>query len=275
MNRKGMGRMALEPHLQRERNDDYQLFISQIRHRFHVDLFQYKEAQMKRRLTTLRERRGYSTFQDYYEALVRNPELAAEFLNRITINVSEFFRNKERWKDLEKSILPQIYRENKAPRFWSAACSNGEEPYSLALLLTRFQTGRDGVILATDIDEAALAKAKEGLYEERTLKEIDPNLLSRYFQKEGGFYRVAPEIRRMVTFQKHDLLVDSYPNGFDLILCRNVMIYFTEEAKESMIEKFSRSLKSGGFLFVGSTEQIFTPGKYGMEMASPFIYRKI
>ncbi|CCQ98478.1 methyl-accepting chemotaxis proteins (MCPs) methyltransferase [[Clostridium] ultunense Esp] len=275
MNRKGMGRMALEPHMQRERDDDYKLFITQIRRRFHVDLFQYKEAQMKRRLTTLRERRGYSTFQDYFEALVRNPELAEEFLNRITINVSEFFRNKERWKDLERSILPRIFRENKAPRFWSAACSTGEEPYSLALLLTRFQAGRDGVILATDIDEVALAKAKEGIYEERTLKEIDPNLLSRYFQKEGGSYRVAPEIRRMVTFQKHDLLVDSYPNGFDLILCRNVMIYFTDEAKETMIEKFSRSLKTGGFLFVGSTEQIFNPGKFSMEMASPFIYRKI
>lgn len=257
-----------------DEQDDYRAFIIQVKRKFHIDLSQYKETQMKRRLTTLRERRGFSTFQAYYDALTRSPQLAEEFLNRITINVSEFFRNKERWLSLEKEILPVIYKANPNPKFWSAACSTGEEPYSLAMLILKFQQGFEASILATDIDEAALEKAKEGLYDEKALREVGKELLSRHFKKEGDRYRIGEEIRRMVRFRKHDLLVDPYPSGFDLILCRNVMIYFTEEAKEVLLERFGTALKPGGFLFVGSTEQIFSPNKYGLEMVVPFIYRK-
>lgn len=254
--------------------DDYQRFIALVKRKFHIDLSSYKETQMKRRLTTLRERRGFATFHAYYEALLRSPQLADEFLNRMTINVSEFFRNKDRWDVLEREILPFILRASPSPRFWSAACSTGEEPYSLALLILKQGKSLPGSILASDIDEAALHRAKEGVYEEKALRVIDERLISRYFTKEGDRYRIGEKAREMVRFRKHDLLTDPYPSGFDFIICRNVMIYFTEEAKEGIIEKFSRSLKQGGFLFVGSTEQIFSPGKYGFEMVAPFIYRK-
>jgi len=254
---------------------DYAVFIGNIKKKTGIDLSLYKEAQMKRRLTSLYEKRGYRNFIDYYEAIHNDKELLEEFLDRMTINVSEFYRNAQRWDVLEKKIFPKLLAQNKKLKIWSAACSTGEEPYSIALVLLSHVPLRDISILATDLDLGVIEKAKVGLYPERALKEVPASIVKQHFVNEGHFYQVKDDIKRTVTFKQQNLLEDRYDTGFDLIVCRNVMIYFTEEAKEQIYMNFSKALKQGGILFVGSTEQIFNPSKYGLESEDTFFYRKI
>ncbi len=254
---------------------DFLQFIASIKKMTGIDLALYKEAQMKRRLTSLRLKRGYATFASYFEALSKDKELFYEFLDRMTINVSEFFRNPNRWDVLENKILPRLHRESRRLKCWSAACSTGEEPYTLALVLIRKQMFRDASILATDIDEGAIAKAKQGVYTDRSLQDCPKELIDRYFTKDAMSYQISPEIKNAVTFRKHNLLADPFDSGFDLIICRNVMIYFTEEAKNELYHKFSRALRPGGVLFVGSTEQIFQPQQFQFEPEDTFFYRKM
>src|SRR5690606_11983827 len=130
------------------------------------DLSQYKEAQMKRRLTTLYAKRGFSSFAAFFDAMKRNRELYDEFLDRMTINVSEFWRNPNRWAVLEARHLPDLARNTKRLKCWSAACSTGEEPYTLAMIMDKLGVLSTSTIHATDIDEGALDKAKQGVYAE-------------------------------------------------------------------------------------------------------------
>lgn len=255
--------------------DDYPKFIELIRNKTGIDLSQYKEKQMKRRLTTLRIKRGFENFTEYYHALIKDENLYHEFLDRMTINVSEFYRNKKRWDVLEQQIIPELLKQKKQLKIWSAACSTGEEPYTIAMIMSKFLPLSEIQIQATDIDEHVLSLAQKGIYTEKSLKEIPDDMLNKYFTKDGNFYQVDPKLKRCVTFKKHNLLADPYGKNFDLIVCRNVLIYFTEEAKSNVYQKFSDSLNHGGVLFVGSTEQIFNPGQYHFETAATFFYRKI
>ncbi|MGE5703475.1 MAG: CheR family methyltransferase [Clostridia bacterium] len=254
---------------------DFLHFIASVKQKTGIDLALYKEAQMKRRLTSLRQKRGFQTFATYFEAIAKDKDLFYEFLDRMTINVSEFFRNPSRWDVLEKKILPRLTKNSRRLKCWSAACSTGEEPYTLALILLKNQLMRDASVLASDIDEGALIKAKQGVYADRSLQDCPKDLLSRYFVKDAMSYRISDEVKNAITFKKHNLLADSFDSGFDLIICRNVMIYFTEEAKHELYHKFSRALKPGGVLFVGSTEQIFQPQQYHFEVEDTFFYRKM
>ncbi|UFJ42780.1 protein-glutamate O-methyltransferase CheR [Brevibacillus humidisoli] len=253
---------------------DFMQFVTQIKQRTGIDLTLYKEAQMKRRLTSLRTKRGFSTFTAYFDAICQDRALFDEFLDRVTINVSEFFRNPGRWEVLEQKILLRLSYTSRKLKCWSAACSTGEEPYTLALVLKRRNLLAGSSILATDIDEGAIAKAKQGVYTERSLQDCPRDLLSEYFVKEAETYRLSPEIKKTVTFQKQNLLADPFDTGYDLIICRNVMIYFTEQAKHELYQKFSQALRPGGVLFVGSTEQIFQPQQYQLETEDTFFYRK-
>lgn len=257
-----------------ELDPDYASFVAGFKMLTGIDLSQYKEAQMKRRLTTLRQRRGYDSFASYLPAVKRDPAMLAELLDRMTINVSEFWRNPNRWEVLENRFLPELLRQPGRIKCWSAACSTGEEPYSLAMILSRLGAFDQAKLLATDIDDNALAKAKLGVYHERSLKDVPKPYVDAYFRREGESYFVKDELRRGITFAKGNLLTDSFESGFDLIICRNVMIYFTDEAKTLLYGKFANALRPGGILFVGSTEQIFTPGQYGLASADTFFYRK-
>ncbi len=253
---------------------DYEQFIQGIKRKTGIDLALYKEAQMKRRLTSLYEKKGFKNFVDFYAALDKDRDLMNEFLDRMTINVSEFYRNGKRWEILQNKIFPKLLQTNSKLKIWSAACSTGEEPYSLAMVLSHHQPLSHIRIQATDLDENVIQKAKLGLYPERSLAEVPKDVQAKYFTKEGVFYRVNEDVKRTVTFKKHNLLKDPYESNFDLIVCRNVMIYFTEEAKDQIYENFSKSLRTGGILFVGSTEQIFNPARYGFEVEDTFFYRK-
>lgn len=253
---------------------DYTTFIQGVKKKTGIDLSLYKEAQMKRRLTSLYEKKGFRDFKEYANAIQTDKVLLDEFLDRMTINVSEFYRNAQRWDVLEKKIFPELLKNNRRLKIWSAACSTGEEPYSLAMVLSSHVPLRDIAVLATDLDNGVIERAKVGLYGERSLKEVPKPIVDKYFIKEGHSYQVADDIKRTVTFKQHNLLEDRYDSNYDLIVCRNVMIYFTEEAKDQIYMNFSKALRPGGVLFVGSTEQIFNPEKYNFESADTFFYRK-
>ncbi|PMC39422.1 chemotaxis protein CheR [Bacillus sp. UMB0899] len=255
-------------------DQDYELFIKNIKRKSGIDLSLYKEAQMKRRLVSLYEKRGFTSFTGFFEGISKKSELYYEFLDRMTINVSEFYRNYKRWQVLEEKILPSLIEKNGNIKVWSAACSTGEEPYTLAMILSKFMPISKVKVLATDIDENVLARAKLGIYPERSLNEVPEDIKKKYFKKDGTNYVVSEEIKKTVQFKKHNLLSDSFESNFDLIVCRNVLIYFTEEAKEKLYSKFSQALKKEGVFFVGSTEQIFNADRFNLKSADTFFYQK-
>jgi len=256
-------------------NDGYDLFIINMKQLTGIDLALYKEEQMKRRLTSLKNKYGANTFKEYFDMLQKTPQLLEECLDRMTINVSGFFRNKQRWSILENEILPELIQKRRGKlKIWSAACSTGEEPYTLSIVLSRLLPMNAYEILATDIDDKALQKAQDGLFDERSFQECTSAEKTAFFTQEGKYYRIKPPYQLPIRFKKHNLLKDIYETSFDLIVCRNVLIYFTEDAKNQIYQKFSASLKPGGYLFVGSTEQIFHPQSYHFQPVTTFFYQR-
>lgn len=256
--------------------DGYDVFIKQMKARTGIDLSLYKEEQMKRRLTSLKNKYHLESFQDYFNLISRDENLLEECLDRMTINVSGFFRNKKRWDILDKTILPEIIQKRKGRRLkvWSAACSTGEEPYTLSIILARHLPVSEFEILATDIDEKALQKAMLGSYDERSLNECTEEERKDYFHQEGTKFRIKRNFQAPIKFQKQNLLEGRYQKSFDLIVCRNVLIYFTEDAKDDIYRGFADSLNPCGYLFIGSTEQIFHPQTYQLQSVTTFFYQK-
>ena len=254
--------------------DDYIDFINLVKKKSGIDLYLYKESQMKRRLKSLYEKKGFQSFVDFFKGMEKDKELYYEFLDRMTINVSEFFRNPNRWDVFEKNILPPLLKNNSKLKIWSAACSTGEEPYTLAMILLKYLKPSQFQIIATDLDENVLSKAKIGVYNEKAIKDVPKDLLAKYFKQEGSIYQVSDEIKKQIQFKKHNLLLDAYEKSVDVIVCRNVLIYFTEEAKVDIYTNFSNSLNQNGILFVGSTEQIFHAEKYSFTSNETFFYKK-
>lgn len=255
--------------------DKYEIFKKKVNSLIGIDLSCYKEKQMKRRIQSLITRNNFKDFDDYFEVLKTDKKLFEEFINYLTINVSEFYRNPTQWDVLEKDILPDLIKKSRAINIWSSACSTGEEPYSLAMLLSRFYNLKDIRIIATDIDLGAIEKAKIGIYNEKSLQYLPSDFKAKYFERIGSSFKISQAIKDCIQFKQMNLLKDKYPENCHLILCRNVLIYFTEEAKNNIYKKFYNSLNSDGVLFVGSTEQIIMPERYNFKPAKTFFYKKI
>lgn len=257
--------------------DSYEMFKKQVKELTTIDLNCYKERQMKRRIDALISKKGSDSYAAYFAKIKGDKEEFDEFVTYLTINVSEFYRNPEQWDMLEKEIYPYLTNTfGKKLKIWSAACSTGDEPYSLVMLLSKYMPLSQVSIIATDIDEQILEKAKAGLYIEKSLKGLPSEFITKYFKKvTDKTYKISDEIKNCVTFKKHDLLTDGYPPQCDLIICRNVLIYFTEEAKVEIYKKFNQALKKGGILFVGSTEQIIQPQQLNFSSRKSFFYQKI
>lgn len=258
---------------------DYEEFKKAFYKQSKINLDLYKEKQMKPRITSLVEKNGFPTYMTFFWAMLKDRELYNTFINYLTINVSEFYRNPGQWELLEKVIFPMlIKRKGNAEniRIWSSACSTGDEPYTIVMLLARFMPLSKIKIIATDIDTGAIAKAVQGIYPDRSVKDLPREFLDKYFTCiNGNFYKVSDEVKKCVDFRQLNLLEDPYPKDMDLIVCRNVLIYFTEEAKYYIYENFNRSLVQDGILFLGSTEQIIGSTKYGLKPIQTFFYQKI
>ena len=254
---------------------DYEWFKQKVYSMTQIDLNAYKERQMKRRIDTLIAKNKYSGYDTYVAGLTQDQSLFEEFVNYLTINVSEFYRNPEQWRLLTDEVYPMLMeRFGKQLKIWSAACSTGDEPYSLVMALSRHLPLNQIKIIATDIDKQILAQAKVGIYNEKSIASVPKDLRDKYFTKIGNSYQISNEIKSRVDFRQHNLIKDPYPDKCDFIICRNVLIYFTEEAKDDVFRKFCKSLKTGGFLFIGSTEQIMNHREMGYERKNSFYYEK-
>ncbi len=255
--------------------NDYEKFKKDVLQLTKIDLNAYKERQMKRRIDTLIMRHKIKSYDDYVQAIRSDKKMFEEFVNYLTINVSEFYRNPEQWELLDKEILPKLLKKfGSHIKIWSAACSTGDEPYSLVMALSKHMPLNQIKIYATDIDKQVLDKARMGLYNEKSIAAVPNDLKKKFFTKIGPSYQIANEIKKQVEFKEHNLLKDPYPTDCHLIVCRNVLIYFTDEAKDEVYAKFNKSLTRNGVLFIGSTEQIINYADLGYARAKSFFYEK-
>lgn len=232
----------------------------------------YKEAHFKRRINVRVRATNSESYGAYLKLLKKDPEEYEFLLDALTVNVSEFFRNPETFRIIEKDVVPSLVTNRsglfiRSIRIWSAGCAAGEEAYSLAILLHRtlkndFNKYRIRII-GTDIDIQSLEKAKKGIYNENSLKNLDPGTKERYFFKQGDNYQVIDEVKNITQFKRHDLISDPRIDHFDLIVCRNVMIYFKKEIQEQLQLSFYRALEKGGFFIIGKSETL-------LETASSF-----
>ncbi len=255
--------------------DKYEEFKADVLKLTKIDLNYYKEKQMRRRIDTLANKNGAKSYEEYIQMIKSDKEKFEQFVNFLTINVSEFYRNPDQWKLMDQQVIPKLIKEQRKPiKIWSAACSTGDEPYSLAMAFSKHVSLSDIKILATDIDKQVIEHAKVGLYSEKSIAGVPADLKKKYFTQIGNSYQISDDIKKCVTFKEHNLLKDVYPKDYDLILCRNVVIYFTDEAKDMIYKNFYGSLKSKGVLFIGSTEQISNYKDLGFNRMSSFYFEK-
>lgn len=254
---------------------DYEYFKKAVFDLTTIDLNAYKEQQMKRRIDTLIDKHGIKEYDKYISLLKTNREAFEEFVSYLTINVSEFYRNPEQWEFMDKEVFPYLISKfGTNLKIWSAACSTGDEPYSLVMALSKHLPLNQIKIFATDIDKQILAKAQQGLYNAKSIENVPKEFKEKYFTEIGGSYKISDEIKSRVEFKQHNLLKDPYPKDVNMIVCRNVLIYFTEEAKDEVFRKYFSVLKPGGVLFIGSTEQIINYKEIGFNRRDSFFYDK-
>lgn len=239
-----------------------------------IDLGDYKSQQMRRRLEGFIARKRAGCVTAYCHDIEEDCSELRELLDFMAINVTEFFRDQVLFRHLIGSVLPQLLQNNARLNIWSAGCSAGHEPYSMAMIMQHFFPGHPYRILATDLDKGALERAiNGGPYPTREVRNVSVELLERFFVQRDSAYHVADRVRSTVHFKLHNLLADPYETGFDLILCRNVTIYFNDEAKTRIYQAFHRSLKDSGVLFIGGSEVILGRD-CGFASTRPCFYQK-
>lgn len=240
-----------------------------------LDLDAYKQAQMRRRITT-HVGRSSKDVDAFIADLGTDKSELAELRDMITINVTEFFRDEAQWTQLRRSVLPELV-ESQSGRLsiWSAGCSTGQEPYSLAMLLAEAGALEGSKILGTDFDREALAKARAGgPYPRDIMKGVSARELGDYFDEGDDGFTAKADLRRHLRFSEVNLLSDRFGRGYDLVVCRNVMIYFNADVKSALIDRFIDSLKPGGILFIGATEALLGDDLKSLGRLGGNFYRK-
>ncbi|MCL2181622.1 MAG: protein-glutamate O-methyltransferase [Treponema sp.] len=213
----------------------------------------------------LRERlreKGVASVATYLDSINQDKEELKGFLDSITTNLTRFFRNQAQFDALEKYVIPELMTKiKKVPgtiKIWSAGCSTGEEPYTIAMLLTEvLPKSWNFEILASDISLKCLMTAKEGFYAESRIVGIPDNYLAKYFDKVDGGYKIHSDIHAKIKFDYHNLKNDSGLRNFDVVFCRNVIIYFDEAAQTNVMARFYDSMAPKSFLFIGHSESLF------------------
>lgn len=254
--------------------EEFTTFKKNIAPIINLDLTNYKNTQMERRIVSLMNRCGFDNLNDYLKVLKTDSKKLEEFLNMLTINVTEFFRNPEKFHELETKYLPELLKKSKKLKIWSAGCSIGAEIYSIAMMLDKMKILNDCELIASDFDKNILAKAQNGIYSDIEINSLNDEFRAHFTSLGKDKNQISSKFRQKIKFEKIDLLNSKFQKDFDLILCRNVVIYFTEEAKDKLYKQFHESLKPGGVLFIGSTERINNHRSIGYNMKTPFFYEK-
>lgn len=225
------------------------------------DLISYKSVNMKRRLAAYLRSCGCAEPLHYSAELADRADEQKQLIAALGVHVSHFFRNTSTFSALESRILPELLRmsrrQDRKLRIWSVGCAHGEEPYSVALLLKKMlQKGDQIAIVGTDLSPDALKKAKNGYYPADRLKEVPPEMLEKYFKGSAQLYQISEEIRHLVQFFRHDILSEEVFYRADLILCRNLLIYFAREKQQQVLMLLAGALSPGGYLVLGRAETL-------------------
>lgn len=240
-----------------------------------LELEHYKPKQMERRIVSFMNRARINTFEEMLTILKTNKAELERFVNALTINVSEFFRDVEKFNEFENKYLPELVDNFDGKlRIWSAGSSIGAEIYSIAMILDRHGLLSKATLYASDLDLNVIKKAKDGIYTETEIATLKKGYDSYFKKVATDQYMLSPKITARVNFKRQNLLKDRFDKDLSFILCRNVVIYFTEEAKTALYKKFFDSLSSKGLLFVGATESIHKHKELGLTMKSAFFYQK-
>lgn len=235
-----------------------------------LDIGNYKDKCIKRRIAVRVRATGCDYAREYLERLKLDEGEINRLLKALTINVTQFFRNAEVFGKIKEEVFPLIFKEKKGHdpvlSIWSVGCSSGEEPYSLAIILKEYffkeLKSFSVTILATDFDHEVIRNAREGRYREKSLIEMTPELIDKYFSRANdGLYSIDPEIRKMVTFERKNILESIQNRELDLIICRNMLIYFSREYQSEILLKFIDALNYGGFLVLGKAETLVSESR--------------
>jgi chemotaxis protein methyltransferase CheR len=256
------------------RGDDYVVLCQGLQRVCGIDLSQYKRGQMERRIRTFASARGATDLAAYLRRLQTDADELDAFLDRITINVSQLFRNPTQWTLLAERVLPDLAARGSV-RAWSAGCSYGAEAYTLAAI------ARDAVprarieIVGTDIDKRMVERARLGRYDDDDARTAPPSVLTSHFARTADGWQATATLKATVRFEVGDLLRMAVPRErYDLVLCRNTVIYFTPEVRDALHERLVTALRPGGYLMIGSTERVTAAAEIGLEPCAPFTYRK-
>ena len=234
----------------------------------------YDESYLDRRVSARMRRTKTDSYEEYNELLRSSEEEREELLDTLSVNVTSFFRDTKVWNSL-REVLSTLASERRSISIWSAACADGREPYSLAMLaLDSGLSKRNVEILATDIDENALDRARQGVYTSTRTTALDEELdfldsPDRYVTQDGDQFVIGDTVKELVTFERHDLITGDAKSDFDLVLCRNVCIYLDSEYKRPILTTVSNSIAPGGYLILGQTETLPPDIKDRFEAADP------
>ncbi|HTT28716.1 MAG TPA: protein-glutamate O-methyltransferase CheR [Solirubrobacteraceae bacterium] len=254
--------------------DDYVAFCEGLRQLCGIDLAQYKRPQMERRLRSFFARQGYARLTDALARLRSDKQQLEELLDRVTINVSQLWRHPDQWMRLEAGLLEGLAVHGRI-RAWSAGCSYGAEAYTLAAVCRQVIPGATVRILGTDIDQRMVARAKVGTFSVEDARTAPPATMERWFERTETGWQAKPELRAMTRFEVGDLLKLQPPaSSYELIMCRNTVIYFADQIRDELHARLAHALRPGGVLVIGGTERISDAAGLGLSTIHPFIYRK-
>ncbi|MCX6693128.1 MAG: protein-glutamate O-methyltransferase CheR [Methanomicrobiales archaeon] len=242
-------------------DEEFKSLTQYIEKHLKIQCSNYKEDYIKRRLMSRMNATKIASYREYLSHITTSQEERELLKNALTINVTKFFRDPEVFEVIRRDILPQILKEKRRIRIWSAGCSSGEEPYTLAIILSELaliNRDLDGFIYATDIDDEILKRAKEGIYEKQALENLSAHQINRHFTtRPDGKFEVKPHVREKVRLQHHDLMSGMpVARYLDMITCRNVTIYFNESQKNAVARTFHEGLASGGYYIMGMSEYL-------------------
>jgi chemotaxis protein methyltransferase CheR len=254
--------------------DDYVTFCEGIRSLTGIDLLQYKRGQMERRIRTFAARRSDQDLGAYLALLRSDATELDAFLDRVTINVSQLWRNPEQWTSLAADILPELAERGRI-HAWSAGCSYGAESYTVAALCLEHVPQARVEVTGTDIDARVVLRAREGRFSDDDARSAPANVLHKWFERDGDGWKAKSELGKVTRFETGDLLRMPFPRErYDLVMCRNTVIYFNEDVRDALHARLATAIRPGGYMLIGSTERVANPHGMDLEPVRPFLYRK-
>ncbi|WP_194892918.1 CheR family methyltransferase [Catenulispora pinisilvae] len=265
-----------------EPSGDLEQLLLFIRDARGFDFTGYKRSTLARRIRKRMDDARIADYADFQDRLEADAEEFRALFNTILINVTGFFRDADAWSHLQREVLPELIAARGPQediRVWSAGCSSGQEPYSLAILFAEVlgieECVRRVKLYGTDVDEEALREARSGLYSAKALEMLDPELRDKYFEPNGAQFVFRPDLRRRVIFGRHDITRDAPISRLDLLVCRNTLMYFNAEAQSQIVDRFHFALREGGYLFLGKAEMLLSDGeRFGVANMRQRIFRR-